>query len=193
MKKIAVFCGSSKGNRPEFMKMADEVGKTLVAKGYGLVYGGANIGLMGAVANGVLEAGGEAIGVLPTFMRTKEIAHRNLTELIMVETMHERKMKMHELCDGVVAIPGGFGTMEELFEVLTWAQLGLHEKPIGLLNADGYYNGLLQMADNMKNEGFLQEKHYNMLLYSTHIDDLLEQMENYKAPEVDKWLRESRT
>lgn len=173
--------------------MADEVGKTLVAKGYGLVYGGANIGLMGAVANGVLDAGGKAIGVLPTFMRTKEIAHRNLTELIMVETMHERKMKMHELCHGVVAIPGGFGTMEELFEVLTWAQLGLHEKPIGLLNMNGYYDGLLLLAKNMKSEGFLQEKHYNMLLHATTIDNLLEQMENYRPPEVDKWLRESRT
>ena len=145
MKRISVFCGSSFGTDKVFEEHAYLLGKTLAAKNIGVVYGGANVGLMGAVANGALQNGGEVIGVLPHFLQTKEIAHTSLTELILVETMHERKTKMDGLCDGVIALPGGFGTLEEFFEMLTWAQLGLHKKPIAILNVNGFYNALLEM------------------------------------------------
>ena len=145
MKRIAVYCGSSPGTNVFYKSQALAVGKTLAKNKFGLVYGGAKIGLMGAVADGVLKSGGEVIGVLPIFLQSKEVAHENLTELILVKTMHERKTKMNELCDGVIALPGGFGTLEELFEMLTWSQLGLHKKPIGLLNTKGFYNPLITL------------------------------------------------
>ena len=154
----------------------------------GLVYGGANVGLMGAVANGVIENGGEAIGVLPYFLKGKEIAHENLTELILVDTMHERKAKMNELSDGVITLPGGFGTLEELFEMITWAQLGLHQKPIGVLNINGFYTELLAFVQTMVSKGFLKEINKEMLLTSDSTDELLNMMKNYKAPEVNKWI-----
>src|SRR5215203_5745857 len=142
MKRVSVFCGSSLGTDEVFQKHAHFVGETLAIQKIGLVYGGANVGLMGAVADGALSKGGEVIGVLPNFLRAKEIAHKNLTQLILVETMHERKTMMNELSDGVIALPGGFGTLEEFFEMLTWAQLGLHKKPIALLNIGGFFDSL---------------------------------------------------
>lgn len=188
MKHITVFCGSSPGSEPQFEEQAYALGATLAEKKIGLVYGGAKVGLMGAVANGTLDKGGRVTGVLPHFLRSKEIAHESLTELILVESMHERKTKMHELCDGIIALPGGFGTLEELFEMLTWAQLGLHKKPIGILNTNGFYNELLALIQTMVNKGFLKKLNQDMLLVSDSISGLLDHMANYQAPEVGKWI-----
>ena len=188
MKSITVFCGSSIGTDSAFKAEAILLGETLAKQNIGLVYGGAKVGIMGAIADGVLDNGGKVIGVIPQFLRTKEVAHENLTELIMVKTMHERKTKMHELCDGVIALPGGFGTMEELFEMLTWAQLGLHQKPIGLLNTNGFYDDLIHLIKNMVDKGFLKSVNQEMLIVSNSIDGLLDKMKNYKAPEVAKWI-----
>ena len=193
MKRVTVFCGASSGNDAIYYTQAIHVGQTLVTNGLDLVYGGGKIGIMGAVADGVLAAGGRVIGVIPKFLSGKEIAHDGLTELILVDTMHERKAKMHELCDGIITLPGGFGTMEELFEMLTWAQLGLHGKPIGLLNTNGYYDSLIALIQDMVDRGFLKEINQNMLLVSTDIADLLSQMTAYIAPEVPKWISEETT
>ena len=189
MNRITVFCGSSLGTEPIFESNARRLGQTLAKQNIGLVYGGANIGLMGAVANGALENGGEVIGVLPNFLKTKEIEHTGLTELIIVDTMHVRKTKMSDLCDGFISLPGGFGTFEELFEILTWGQLGLHPKPVGLLNINGFYDPLITMLQTMVDKGFLKAINQQMLLVSNDIDELLNQMKNYKAPEVAKWIK----
>lgn len=156
---MVVFCGSSAGTDPVFEEQAYRLGKTLAQRNIGLVYGGAKVGLMGAVANGSLENGGHVTGVLPRFLGSKEIAHENLTELELVDTMHQRKTRMNELADGVIALPGGFGTLEEFFEMLTWAQLGLHGKPIGILNVNGFYDDLLTFIQTMTDKGFLRETH----------------------------------
>ena len=145
MQSIAVFCASSEGNDKTFKTIATKLGETLALQHIAIVYGGSKAGLMGAVANGALSKGGEVIGVIPNFLKHKEIAHTEVTELIVVSSMHERKTIMHDRCEGIIALPGGFGTFEELFEVLTWAQLGHHQKPIGLLNVNGYYDDLLKM------------------------------------------------
>ena len=191
MKRIAIFCGSSFGTDKLFEDQAYLLGKTLAERNTGIVYGGANVGLMGAVANGALQNGGEVIGVLPHFLREKEIAHQGLTQLILVDSMHERKTKMNDLCDGVIALPGGFGTFEEFFEMLTWGQLGLHKKPMALLNIDGFYDALLQMADTMVSKGFLKDINRQMLLSGNAIEEVLEKMENYQAPEAGKWITKS--
>ena len=188
MKRVTVFCGSSFGTEEIYKSQANLLGKILAEHQIELVYGGANVGLMGAVADGVLDNGGKAIGVLPNFLKSKEIAHDNLTELILVETMHERKTKMNELCDGVIALPGGFGTLEELFEMLTWAQLGLHKKPIAILNTAGFYDSLITFIQNMVDKGFLKEVNRDMVLVSDDIDELIEMMKNYVAPKVAKWI-----
>ncbi len=188
MKRITVFCGSSSGTEEIYTSQATLLGQTLAKRNIELVYGGANVGLMGAVADGVLNAGGKVIGVLPDFLRSKEIAHRQLTELILVETMHERKTKMNDLSDGVIALPGGFGTLDECFEMLTWAQLGLHKKPIGILNVDGFYDALIVFIQTTVDKGFLKPANQQMLLVSDSIDDLLDKMENYVAPTVGKWI-----
>jgi uncharacterized protein (TIGR00730 family) len=193
MKKVTVFCGSSTGNHHVYKAQATLLGQTLAKQNIGLVYGGAKVGLMGAVADGCLKEGGKVTGVLPGFLSSKEIAHGGLSELILVESMHERKMKMNELCDGVIALPGGFGTMEELFEMLTWAQLGLHGKPIGLLNTDGFYDHLITMIQTMVDHGFLKEINQNMLLVSNTIEDLLDRMKQYTAPSVGKWITKETT
>jgi len=190
MKSITVFCASSPGFEAIYHTTAFALGQLLAEKGITVVYGGARVGLMGAVANGALHGNGKVTGVLPHFLRTKEIAHDELTEMILVESMHERKTKMNELCDGVIALPGGFGTMEELFEMLTWAQLGLHRKPIGLLNINGFYDSLLALLEHMTESGLLKETNRRMLLVSDKAEDLLLQMANYEAPEVGKWLSE---
>ncbi|WP_347049679.1 TIGR00730 family Rossman fold protein [Flavobacterium olei] len=188
MKRITVFCASSFGTDKIYEEQAALVGKTLAEQNIEVVYGGANVGLMGAVADAALNAGGKVIGVLPDFLRSKEIAHLGLTELILVESMHERKTKMNDLCDGVITLPGGFGTLEELFEMLTWAQLGLHKKPIAILNTNGFYNSLIDLLENMTVKGLLKEVNQKMLLVSEDIDDLLHQMRNYTAPTVGKWI-----
>jgi uncharacterized protein (TIGR00730 family) len=188
MKRITVFCGSSFGTEEIYKEQAELLGKTLAEQNIELVYGAANVGLMGAVADGTLNAGGKVIGVLPDFLRSKEIAHTNLTELILVESMHERKTKMNDLCDGVIALPGGFGTLEELFEMLTWAQLGLHKKPIAILNIDGFYDSLITLTKVMVEKGLLKDVNQEMLLVSDNIDDLLTKMRNYVPPAVGKWI-----
>ncbi|MEN9980674.1 MAG: hypothetical protein RL542_461 [Bacteroidota bacterium] len=188
MKRVTIFCGSSIGTDDSYKTQATLLGQTLAKHNIELVYGGANVGLMGAVADGVLSKGGKVIGVLPKFLKTKEIAHENLTELILVDTMHERKTTMHELCDGVIALPGGFGTLEEFFEMLTWGQLGLHQKPIAILNIEGFYDLLNEFVQTMVDKGFLKELNQQMLLVSDNIEELLEKMENYKAPTVGKWI-----
>ncbi|KAB1155144.1 TIGR00730 family Rossman fold protein [Tenacibaculum aiptasiae] len=193
MKRITIFCGSSFGTDNNFELQAKELGKKLALENIELVYGGANVGLMGAVANGALSNSGKVIGVLPTFLKSKEIAHTGLTELILVDSMHERKTKMNELCDGVIALPGGFGTLEELFEMLTWGQLGLHKKPIGILNINGFYNNLITFLDHMVTMGLLKEKNRKMVLISEHIDELLIKMKTYQAPTTGKWITKETT
>jgi uncharacterized protein (TIGR00730 family) len=193
MKRITVFCGAGSGTDSIYVRLATEVGTALTQNHIELVYGGAKIGIMGAVADGTLRAGGKAIGVIPHFLRSKEVAHEELTELILVDTMHERKAKMNELCDGVIALPGGFGTMEELFEMLTWAQLGLHSKPIGLLNINRYYDPLIAMIDSMVDSGLLTESNAKILLISDDINDLIVQMRHYRPPAIPKWLSEETT
>lgn len=188
MKRVTVFCGSSFGTEEIYKSQATLLGKTLAKHQIELVYGGANVGLMGAVADGVLNNGGKVIGVLPNFLKSKEIAHDHLTELILVETMHERKTKMNELCNGVIALPGGFGTLEEFFEMLTWAQLGLHKKPIAILNTDGFYDSLITFIQTMVDKGFLKEINRDMVLVSSDIDELIDMMKNYVAPDVTKWI-----
>ncbi len=193
MKRITVFCGSSAGNNGKYREEAFLLGKILAQKNIGVVYGGAKIGLMGAVADGALSEAGEVIGVIPDFLKTKEVAHTELSEMIVVESMHERKLKMHDLADGFIALPGGFGTMEELFEILTWGQLGLHKKPVGLLNMENFYQPLLNMLSQMTEQNFLKDINRDMLLSDDSIDKLLTKMEQYQAPETPKWLLESET
>ena len=188
MNSITVFCGSSFGSDDVYKEQAALLGRTLAKQNIQLVYGGANVGLMGAVADGTLNEGGKVVGVLPHFLQSKEIAHNQLTELILVETMHERKTRMNDLCDGVIVLPGGYGTLEEFFEMITWAQLGLHQKPIGILNIDGFYDDLIKLVQTMVDKGFLKQINREMLLISNTIDELLEMMRNYQAPTVGKWI-----
>ncbi|MCK5135528.1 MAG: TIGR00730 family Rossman fold protein [Bacteroidales bacterium] len=188
MKSIAVFCGSSSGSNEIYREKAIDLGKTLANNDIRLVYGGARVGLMGAIADAVLEAGGDVIGVIPGFLQTSEVAHENLSELIRVETMHERKARVYELSDGAIALPGGFGTMDELFEMLTWGQLGIHEKPVGLLNINGFFDDLSRVIINMVNEGFLKELNSEMVIISEEIEELLDRMKKYQAPAVSKWI-----
>jgi uncharacterized protein (TIGR00730 family) len=188
MKRVTVFCGSSLGLEDIYKEQAYALGQTLAIEKIGLVYGGANIGLMGAIADGALSKGGEVIGVLPYFLQEKEIAHPGLTSLVLVETMHERKTKMNDLSDGVIALPGGFGTLEEFFEMLTWAQLGLHKKPVAILNVGGFYDTLITLVQTMVDSGFVKKQNQEMLLVTDNIQGLLHQMKNYSAPAVGKWI-----
>ncbi len=188
LKNIVVFCASSPGHGPSFVEAAKVVGQVFVERGIRLVFGGGRVGLMGAVADSVMAHGGSVVGVIPKFLNSKEIGHTGITELIEVDTMHERKTKMNNLCDGVIALPGGFGTMEELFELTTWGQLGLHKKTIGILNVDGFYDHLINFIQHMVDTGLLKAENQKMILHSDNIEDLLEQMESFEAPPVPKWL-----
>jgi uncharacterized protein (TIGR00730 family) len=188
MRRVVVFCGSSSGSDARFTAQAILLGETLARHQIALVYGGARIGLMGAVADGALGAGGQVIGVLPRFLQSKEIAHADLTELHLVDSMHERKLLMNELCDGAIALPGGFGTLEEFFEMLTWAQLGLHQKPVALLNVAGFYDPLLALVQSMVDNALLKPQNQSLILGSDNIDTLLETMRNYQAAAVPKWI-----
>lgn len=190
LKKICVYCGSSSGKNPAYAQAATRLGQAMQQRGIGLVYGGAAVGIMGTVANAVLAAGGEAIGVIPKSLALKELAHQQLTELHVVESMHERKAMMAELSDGFIALPGGWGTLEELFEMLTWAQLGFHQKPCGLLNTEGYYDGLFDFLDSAFEQEFVNELYRPMLLKASQSDALLDQFVNYTAPVVHKWVSE---
>jgi uncharacterized protein (TIGR00730 family) len=162
----------------------------LAEKQITLVYGGGRLGLMGAVADGVMEHGGQVIGVIPRFLSTKEVAHVGITELISVETMHERKLKMSDLCEGVIVLPGGFGTLDELAEMLTWAQLGLHQKPIGILNIEGYYDPLDQLFRTMETNGLLKTYNRKIALFANNLEELFTLMENYRPVPVKKWLKD---
>ena len=189
MKRVCVFCGSSSGVRPAYRAAAEELGRTLAARGIGLVYGGARVGLMGTVADAVINARGQVIGVIPEALVAKEVAHTGLTELRVVRSMHERKAVMADLSDGFVAIPGGWGTLEEFFEVLTWGQLGLHQKPCGLLNVEEYFDGLLTFADRMIEEGFVRRENAAMISVSSDPATLLDLLAAYTPPRsVEKWI-----
>ena len=190
MKSITVFCGSSQGTDSAFEQQANKLGQTLAEQSITIVYGGAKIGLMGAVAKGALEHNGHVIGIIPTFLKKKEVVHDALNELIIVNSMHERKMKMHDLCDGFITLPGGIGTLEEFFEILTWAQLGRHQKPIGILNSNGYYDELLSFMNKMIDKEFLRPVNLELFIVSDSIDDLLHHMKSYTAPSLPRWMKE---
>lgn len=188
LNKICVFCGSSEGNDSEIYQAALSLGKAFVENNITLVYGAAKIGIMGAVAKSVLEGNGTVVGIIPGFLKKKEVVHLGLTELITTKNMHERKMKMQELSDGFIALPGGFGTLEELFEIITWLQLGLHSKPIGLLNTNGFYDDLIKLIENMVKKKFVSSENYQLLLVDTQIDSLLEKMRRFKQPDLPNYL-----
>lgn len=185
---ICVYCGSSSGSRAEYTEGARNLARALVANNFGLVYGGSNLGLMGVVAEEVLAQGGSAIGIIPESLVTKELAHPALTELYVTRNMHERKAMMAEMSDGFIALPGGLGTFEELFEILTWGQLSFHHKPVGVLNVNGYYDGLLSFLDHAHSEAFIRPQHRNMLMADSSATALLEAFKCYQAPAVTKWL-----
>ncbi len=191
--KICVFTGSSPGTRPEYADAARVLGRLLVERGYGLVYGGGNVGLMAVVADAVLERRGEVIGVIPELLVDKELAHRGLSELRIVKSMHERKAVMAELSDGFMGLPGGIGTMEEFFEVLSWTQLGLHDKPCGLLNVRGYYQHLIRFLDHAMGQGFLKPKHRSLLIVEEEPQRLFDRFEEFIAGRSTKRFERSQT
>ena len=188
IKRICVFCGSSAGSRPEYRACAEELGAELTRRSIGLVYGGGNVGLMGAIADAVLAAGGEAVGVIPEHLMSREIGHKQLTKLHIVRSMHERKEMMADLSDAFIALPGGFGTLEEFFEVLTWSQLGLHLKPCGIVNVLGYYTPLLATLDHAVSERFLKPQNRALVLARETPAALLEALEEWRPVHVEKWL-----
>jgi len=189
LKSVVVFCGSSEGSNPEYVQQGYILGKTLAEQQINLVYGGAKIGVMGAIAKGALEADGKVIGVIPDFLKIREVFHIGLTKLIVTQDMHERKLKMHELSESIIMLPGGYGTLEEFFEMLTWAQLGLHQYPIGVLNTNGFYTELLQMLHKMVAHGFVKKENYDMILVDDSVNGLLTQMRNYQPPPAPKWIK----
>jgi hypothetical protein len=187
--QVCVFCGSSPGSGPGYLAAAEEVGRTLAERGIGLVYGGAGVGTMGALADAALAAGGRVTGVIPRSLVDREVAHRGLTDLHVVADLHERKAKMASLADAFLALPGGAGTLEELFEVITWAQLGLHDKPIALLDVDGFYQPMLTFLDHSAAQGFLRSEYRDMLVVDTDVSAVLDRYAGYRAPR-EKWAIE---
>ena len=193
MKRICVFCGSSQGSRPEYAAAAEELGRELVRRNTGLVYGGGNVGLMGIIADAVLRAGGDVQGVIPEHIIAREVGHNGLTRLHVVRSMHERKALMADLSDAFIAMPGGFGTLEEFCEVLTWSQLGLHAKPCGILNVRGFYSSLLAMLDHAVEERFLKPENRALVLARESPVELLAALEEWRPTKIEKWLdRETR-
>lgn len=197
MKSLCVFCGANAGNKPVYRATAENLGRLLAGRGIQLIYGGGNVGLMGAVADACLDAGGTVIGVIPQALMGKEVEgrpvdHRTLTRLEVVDSMHTRKARMAELAEGFIAMPGGFGTFEEYCEILTWAQLGFHVKPIGLLNVAGFYDPLLALFDHAAAEGFLREQNRAMALSDSDPEALLAAMAAFRPEPVSKWLKEER-
>lgn len=188
MRNVAVFCGSSNGKSSIYLEEAAKLGEELAKRNIGLVYGGASVGVMGAVADSVLQNGGHATGVMPRFLEEREISHKKLSELIVVDSMHERKAKMTELADGFIMLPGGPGTLEEFFEIFTWAQLGLHQKPCGFLNINQYFKPLISLFDHMTTEGFLQDKYRGMSISAEDVNELLNKFNTYEPPTIKTYI-----
>jgi len=188
LKSICVYCGSSPGQGRSYLEAAEAFGRLLAAEGITLVYGGGNVGLMGALADSAIEAGGKVIGVIPEQMMAWEVANHGLTALHRVGSMHERKLKMAELADAFVALPGGVGTLDEIFEVITWAQLGIHAKPCAFLDVDQYYAGLFQFLDHMAEQRFIKQEHLGSVLRGNDPRDLLTRLRNYSPVRIDKWI-----
>jgi len=193
LNKICIYCGSSSGAQTDYKSAAENLAEILIANNMTLIYGGASIGIMGKIADAVLQQGGKVIGVIPQSLVDLEVAHYGLSELRIVKSMHERKSQMADLADGFIAMPGGLGTLEELFEVMTWAQLGFHEKPCGLLNINHYYDGLIEFLNHSVNEGFVRSFHRDMLLVDKSAEILLDKMRRYKPVKVDKWIEYNET
>lgn len=193
MNKLCVYCGSSSGLLPAYSEAARALGQELVKQNIGLVYGGASVGLMGIIADQVMNNGGEVIGVMPAALVEKEVSHCGLSELVTVSSMHERKAVMAERSDGFIALPGGLGTMEELFEILTWSQLGFHSKPCGLLNTEGYYDKLSEFLDHAVQQQFVKALHRNMLISESDPGALLCRMRSHQPPKADKWIGREQT
>jgi len=188
MKRVCVFCGSSNGARFAYADAARLLGQALLTRKVGLVYGGGCVGLMGIIADVVMEGGGEVIGVIPEALVERELAHRTVSELMIVRSMHERKAKMADLSDAFIAMPGGFGTFEEFCEIITWAQLGLHRKPCAILNVEGYYDPLLELFDRAVVEGFVHHENRRLVIQETDSDRLLDSVVNYTPPRTEKWI-----
>ena len=188
IRTVCIYCGSSPGARPDYADAARQVGALLAREGIGLVTGGGRVGLMGVVADAVLNAGGEAVGVIPQALFEREVGHEGLTELVVVQTMHERKALMAARADAVIALPGGLGTLEEITEMLTWAQLGIHAKPCGLLNVAGYYDALVDFLNHAVTERFIRQPHREMLMVDSSPEDLLARLRAYTPPTVGKWM-----
>ncbi|MFB9988273.1 TIGR00730 family Rossman fold protein [Bacillus benzoevorans] len=193
MNCIAVFCGASKGASDSYIENAKKFGKELAQQKITLVYGGSSVGMMGALAESVLEEGGKVIGVMPDFLDKREVTHKKLSELIIVKSMHERKAKMSDLADGFIALPGGPGTLEEFFEMFTWAQVGLHQKPLGLLNINHYYDPLIALFNHMADEQFLLEKYRKMALVDEEAGALIKKLQQYQPPALKTYMNESKS
>jgi uncharacterized protein (TIGR00730 family) len=193
IKRICVFCGSNSGNDPRYQEVARRLGAMLALEEIALVYGGGSVGLMGVLADAVLEGGGNAIGVIPQALWNREVGHAGLTEVHIVDTMHERKRMMADLADAFIALPGGLGTLEEIFEVWTWAQLGIHRKAVGFLDVAGFYEPLQEFLDRAVDAGFIRYEHRAAAIYETSPDRLLKLLRNYEPPVVEKWIKKSET
>lgn len=193
VKRICIFCGSNRGSQPAYAEAAENMGRLVARRGLELVYGGGCVGLMGIIADAALREGGHVIGVIPEALKIKEVVHEGLPDLRVVKSMHERKALMAEISDAFVALPGGFGTYEEFCEVLTWAQLGLHRKPFGLLNVAGFYDSLIGLFDHAVKEQFLRSEHRELVIVEHDPEKLLERLEQFRFPEVQKWIRRSET
>jgi len=193
MKSLCIYCGSSFGTNPAYREEAVRLGKILTNQGITLVYGGGSVGLMGLLADSVLSGGGEVIGVIPRFLQEKEVGHDNLTELILVDSMHERKLRMSELADGFIAMPGGFGTLEELAEILTWVQLGLIQKPVGILNIEHFYDHLIAQLDHMVDRELLRSQNRDLLIVDQNVVQLIDKMDRYQPSMVEKWIGPQQT
>ncbi len=191
MKQVCIFCGSYRGAQPIYMTAAHTMGMGLAQRGLGLVYGGGRVGLMGAVADGAIAGGGKTTGVIPQSLVDRELAHVGLSELHVVASMHERKAMMAEIADAFIAMPGGFGTLDELFEIITWAQLGFHHKPIALLNVGGYFDPMLMFIEHMATEGFIKMEHRAAVLVKNEVDELLDMLLNYQPPPLEKWIKKA--
>ena len=193
IRRVCVFCGSNTGNDPAFVEAAQSLGRLFAREGIALVYGGGSVGLMGQLADAVLEAGGEVIGVIPHALWAREVGHRGLTDLRIVDTMHERKATMAELADAFIALPGGLGTLEEIFEVWTWAQLGLHQKPLGFLDVNGFYAPLMEFLDRAVRARFVKEQHRAIAMVAGDAEGLLRRFDAWQPPRVEKWITREET